>query len=122
MSLRELLTPDDQWGLRAWVTLRRLVAGRPADHGLDATLTAWQPEWPSLDGMRRIFSRRRSGTAVKLYLGLFAVGVLMYAAVAHDYIAELFRHGDTVEIVSPMRKMEPPHYGPSINWGGAARQ
>jgi hypothetical protein len=61
----------------------------------------------------------RTGVAISGYLALLAIGVLLCAAVAHDYIAELFRHGDTIEIAAPSKASRTHHYAPTINWGGA---
>ena len=66
--------------------------------------------------MRR--RRLRTGTAVKLCLGLFAVGALLCGAAAHNHIAGFFEHSGATEIKSPPGKAPRP-YGPSINWGGA---
>jgi hypothetical protein len=57
---------------------------------------------------------------MSIYLGLLALAVLQCAVVAHDYIAELFGHNDTIEIPAPPSKPSRAHnYGPTINWGGA---
>jgi hypothetical protein len=71
-----------------------------AGHSGQCPLTARQPTRFSLGPLRR--PQPRTGNAFKAYLGLLAIGVLLLCgAVAHNYFAGLFAHGDVVEIDDP---------------------
>ena len=61
----------------------------------------------------------RARTAIKVYLGLLAICVLLCGALAY-HIEGL--HNAPIEMVSPQREAAaPPNHGQTINWGGAKR-
>jgi hypothetical protein len=61
----------------------------------------------------------RTDALLKIYLGLFAVSVVLCGVLAERRLLSLARRGDAVAIAVPR---ETPHgYGPTINWGGAKR-
>jgi hypothetical protein len=70
-----------------------------AGHSGQCPLTARQPTRFGLGPLRR--SRPRTGNAFKACLGLLAIGVPLCGAAANNYFADLFRHGDVVEIDDP---------------------